>query len=285
MFTTGGREREEGIATELPALVAPLTRRGLRGRRALKRFLYAQMALRQALLIALGREQPLLPFTVEADPPSVYWVFRLRPEVVDGLGARLGLPDHLELVPVRCLPDDEPAHLLTLNVYRVSGLATGLRAEWSVYVSDQGGPPRYLVVDARSSTTSMDPVDVITRRSPVTHERVGDELRTAVGAGTDAFRCTLSLPRDDEPALVRVAPAWVTANDSIYWGNGISDRTWYDASMADARQVALAPDAMTITDGSPWATLVEPEPAHVLVLLDAIELVISPWENLERLDP
>ena len=64
-------------------LTKPLTRAGLRGRKALKRFLYAQLAMRQAVMIAIGREQPLVPFTVEADPPSVYFVYRIRPEVVD----------------------------------------------------------------------------------------------------------------------------------------------------------------------------------------------------------
>ena len=65
----------------------------------------------------------------------------------------------------------------------------------------------------------------------------------------------------------------------------ISDRTYYDAGMADARQVALPPAALTIRDTTPWATIIEPEPAHVLVLLDAIELVISPWENIDRIRP
>ena len=168
-------------------LTKPLTRRGLRGRRALKRFLYAQLALRQALMIALGRELPLVPFTVEADPPSVYYVFRIRPELVGALGDRLGLPAHLPLTTIRCLVDDDPAHLLVLNVYRVSGLANGLRAEWSVFVADADGVPRYMVFDARSSKVSMDPVDVITRPSPVKHRREGAVISTRVGEGEVTF--------------------------------------------------------------------------------------------------
>ncbi len=241
------------------------------------------MALRQGLMIALGKEQPLLPFTVEAEPPSVYWVFRIRADAVDGLAARLGLPEHLVPVPISCLEGEEPAHLLTLNVYRVSGLTNGVRAEWSLYVSDAGSPPRYLIVDARSSTTSMDPISIITKATPVTHERDGDVLRTVVGDRASAFRCTLQLPSGEQPPLVRAAPAWVTANDSIYWGNGVSDRTYYDAGMADARQIDLPAAAATIDDGTPWATIVDPDPVHVLVLLDKIELVISPWENIDRL--
>ena len=53
--------------------------RGLLGRRLLKRFMYSQLALRSAILIALGLEQPHIKFKVEADPPSVYLVFALTP--------------------------------------------------------------------------------------------------------------------------------------------------------------------------------------------------------------
>ena len=264
-------------------LTKPLTRRGLRGRRALKRFLYAQLALRQALMIALGRELPLVPFTVEADPPSVYYVFRIRPELVGALGDRLGLPAHLPLTPIRCLVDDDPAHLLVLNVYRVSGLANGLRAEWSVFVADAAGVPRYMVFDARSSKVSMDPVDVITRPSPVKHRREGAVISTRVGDGEAIFTADIEMPSGDAAPRVSPAPEWAIANDFIYWGNGICDRTFYAAGMVDPRQRKVPAGAVTVEDRTPWAELVDPEPVHVLVLEDAIELVISPWENLSRI--
>jgi len=285
VFTNLARGSSDVSHGSTKPLSRPLTRAGLRGRRALKRFLYAQLALRQAVMIALGREQPLVPFTVEADPPSVYFVYRIRPEVVEQLGDLLGLPPHLRSTPIRCLIDDDPAHLLTLNVYRVSGLASGLRAEWSVFVRDAAGVPRYLVLDARSSQVSMDPVDIITRASPVAHERRGSVIATRVGEGPDAFVSAIDMPPGDAAPRVSPAPEWATANDFIYWGNGICDRTYYDAGMVDPRKRKVPASAFTVEDGTPWAGLVEPEPEHVLVFEDAIELVISPWENLDRLEP
>ncbi|MEL7206617.1 MAG: hypothetical protein AAGK32_00025, partial [Actinomycetota bacterium] len=53
----------------------------------LKRFMYSQLALRSAVMIALGKEEPFVTFTVEEDPPSVYLVFALRPERADDLKA------------------------------------------------------------------------------------------------------------------------------------------------------------------------------------------------------
>ena len=264
------------------ALVAPLTRRGRFGRKALKRFLYAQMALMQGFKIAIGREQPYVRFTVEADPPSIYFMFRIRPDQVDGLARRLGLPAGFDVTPIRCVVDDEPAHLLALNVYRVSGLANGLRAEWSVYVADATGAPRYMVIDARSSKGSMDPVDVITKASTVEHARVADTVTTRVGVPGSEFVATLTLPADDG-TIVAPAPEFVTANDYIYWGNGICDRTFYDKGLAFPNQRVLPGSAAVIADSTPWAALVEPEPVHVIVFRDAIEFVVSPWENIDRL--
>ncbi len=258
-----------------------VSRRGLRGRRALRRFLYSQLAMRSAVMIALGREAPLVRFTVEADPPSVYFVFRIRAEERDRLLADLRLPSGFRLAPIRCLAGDEPEHLLTLNVYRVSGITNGLRAEWSVYVADPDGVPRYLIVDARSSTRSMDPIDVMTPASRVEHARAGDRITTVVGPPEAALTAEIRLAADS--ARVASAPEWTTANDTIYWANGVCDRTFYDAGLADADQVEVPPADVVVADGTRWAGYLEPVPLHTLVYRRAIEFVVSPWANLDDL--
>ncbi len=285
MLTVFTKQRKVTATTtpEAAALVAPLSGIGRLGRKLLKRFLYGQMALMQGVLIAIGREKPYVRFTVEADPPSIYWVFRLKAEVVAGLGQRLGLPAGFESTPIRCTVDDEPAHLLTLNVYRVSGIAKGIRAEWSMYVADAQGEPRYMVVDARSSKGSMDPVAVVTRSSRVEHVRDGDVVTTTVGEPGCRFTATVNLPNPDAGTTIAPAPEFVTANDYIYWGNGICDRTFYDKGMAYPNQLVLPGAGAVLNDETPWAQLVDPVPAHIVVFRDAIELVVSPWENLDRL--
>lgn len=258
-----------------------VSRAGLFGRRALRRFLYAQMAIRSAIMIALGREQPLVRFTVEDDPPSVYLVFRIRESERDRFLAAADLPEGTELAPLRCLAGDEPEYLLTLNVYRVSGITNGRRAEWSTYVEDDQGVPRYMIVDARSSGRSMDPVDVITPASRVDYRREGDEYSMVLGPHGETFEATFTVP-DDAPALPS-APEWNTANDDIYWRNGIHDRTFYDAGLADADQVVLDPATVKIVDDTRWAPFIEPTPVRVLVFRRAIEFVVSPWANIDDL--
>jgi len=258
-----------------------LTRRGLLLRRVLRRFLYSQMAVRSAVMIAVGREAPLVRFTVEDDPPSVYLVFRIRSDALAALATELALPGGLRLTPVRCLAGDEPAHVITLNVYRVSGITNGLRAEWSVYVDDGGGRPRYLVVDARSSGRSMDPVDVITPASRVEHRREGDVVTFAIGPAGEDIEATIPVPPGGGRAVS--APEWICANDEIFWANGVSDRTFYDGGLADADEVAVDPSTVTVTDRSRWARFVDPVPHRVLVLREAIEFVVSPWANIDDL--
>ncbi len=220
-------------------------------------------------------------FTVEADPPSVYLVFRIAPSERARLTQDLALPGHLQLAPIRCLADDEPEYLLTLNVYRVSGITNGRRAEWSVYVDDGRGRPRYLVVDARSSGRSMDPVDIITRASRVEHRRDGGLVSLVVGPEGEALEASVPTPQEAPKAASAIE--WITANDAIYWSNGISDRTFYDGGLADAEQVAIDPTTVTVIDRTRWAGYLEPGPHRVLVFREAIEFVVSPWSNVDEL--
>lgn len=257
-----------------------LSKLGRLGRSFLKRFMYSQMAVRTGFMIAIGKEHPLIPFTVEKDPPSIYWVYKIKDSEIEDLAHKIGIPPQFSLCPIRCLDTDEPAYLLTVNAYRVSGLANGIRAEWSVFVRDDSNIPRYMVVDARSSKVSVDPISIITKASHVTHERNGNTIRTQIGEGENAFRSTLTLP--NHAPFVKSSAEWVSANDYIYWGNGICDRTFYNAGLANTKQRRISIENCEIEDGSFWGKLVEPEPVHILVLDNAIEFVISPWENVDQ---
>ena len=179
------------------------------------------------------------------------------------------------------LAGDQPRYLLAVNVYRVSGITSGRRAEWSVFVAEPDGTPRYLVIDARSSSRSMDPVGLLTEPSRVDHRRQGDRIATTVGPDGSAFRATIDLT-DATPAVNHAE--WVTANDRIYWGNGVCDRTFYDAGLAAPDVVAVPSEGIEVADDSPWAGLVESEPVTALVFGQAIEFVVSPWQNVDSLE-
>lgn len=259
-------------------LTKKLTRLGRLGRTLLKRFMYSQMMMFSGFRVAIGKDHPLVQFKVEKDPPSIYWVYRIKSSEIDNLTLKLGIPPEFSLCPIKCLDTDKPEYLLAVNAYRVSGLINGFRAEWSIFVKDSTNTPRYMIVDARSSNTSMDPVDIITKASTVIHKLEGNTIFTQVGDGDNAFTSTITVS-NDLPS-VKSSAEWVSANDYIYWSNGICDRTFYNASLADAQQSRIDSKNAIIKDGTFWAQLVEPNPIHILKLNNAIEFVVSPWENV-----
>jgi len=124
----------------------------------------------------------------------------------------------------------------------------------------------------------MDPVNIITKASTVIHKREGNVIHTQIGEGEHAFTSTITLP-DHLPSATSSAE-WVSANDYIYWGNGICDRTFYNAGLADARQSLVDSKNSVIKDGTFWSQVVESDPVYILKLNNAIELVVSPWENV-----
>lgn len=257
-----------------------LTRAGRFLRRSVKRFIYSQLALRESLMIFFRKSAPLVLFNVEDDPPSIYINFRIRPERLGPLSDALELPDGLALTPIRCLDGEEPFHAITLNAYRVSGLVNGVRAEWSVYVRDAQGVPRYLVAEAQSDVGSMDPVHVLTRAGSMEHVLEGDRLRTRIvseNRGEIVIEARLPAPADRD--ALRAAPEWIEANDFIYWRNGICDRTFYDAALANAPLWRVPAESLRIQDGSAWAEFVDPEPVHAVLLSKRVQLAMSPWWN------
>ncbi len=248
-------------------------------RRLIKRFLYSQLALRDAFLILLGKERPALPFKVLADPCSVYINFAIKDGMEQAFAEYINLADGFPLAPIRCLAGEEPAFLLTLNVYEVSGITHGLRAEWSTYIRDRDGIPRYMVLEARAADGSMDPVNIITRPERVEHSVKGGKIVTTVASeGGQLVHAEIRL--SDRQPVVEPAPEWIEANDYIYWRNGVCDRLWYDASLFNGKVRSVPTKDVKITDETHWARFLNPEPRHVLRYEGALEFMISPWFNV-----
>jgi hypothetical protein len=257
----------------------PDTSKSRLGRRILKRFMYAQLAVLDGLMQLLGRSQPRIRFTIKADPPSVYYNFRIKAEQREEFERYANLPAGFEICPIRCLADDSADYLLTLNIYEVEGLASGRRAEWSTYILDDTNKPRYMVLEAASSTWSMDPVAIITPKGRVEHRLADGRVQSTVASLEDRLiRIEYSIPASAPPAAL--VPEWVAANDTIYWRNGICDRAFYDSAMAYPRALAVPLDTVAIDNQTHWAPFVEPRPKHVVQIQGAMDLVIQPWRNL-----
>ena len=248
------------------------------GRRVIKRLMYSQLSLLDAPRILLGRSEPTIRFRIEAEPASVYWNFTVRDDRLEDFIEYIALPAQFEVSPVRCLAGEEPRHTLTLNVYAVSGLVSGMRAEWSTYVIDQFGKPRYMVLEALSSSMSLDPDNLITRESTVEH-RSGRTVATLVD-NHEGGRFTSHYQPTAAPEQGVLDREWLEANDYIYWRGGICDRAFYDASLANPSVILVAPATVELANSTAWAPFLEPVPRQVIQFAHALELIILPWENI-----
>jgi hypothetical protein len=254
--------------------------------RIIKRILYPILSLIDVFAIILGKSQPRVAFTVKSDPPTTYYNFRIKPEKLEDFTAYINLPNGFPLTPIKCIQDETEDYLLTLNVYHVGGIATGIRAEWSTYIKDHLGVTRYMVVEARTSKSSFDAVEFPNKASPVEHDKRNGTLTSMVESeGQNCVRIDSNLSSLEQCPYVRIAGEWVEANDYIYWRNGVCDRVFYDAGMANSRVKNVPNESVTIDDQTHWAQFIEKEPKHTLVFEAPMEFILVPWRNLEKIEP
>lgn len=262
-----------------------------------KRTTYGQRAQSDSALIGSGLQQPILDFTVEDTPPSIFVNYIVPDAQAAAFNAVAPLPPGFTLAKMKILESDPVArYWLSLNVYRVSGLTTGLRAEWSTYVDDGSGVPRFMILKARASEGSLDPLGPLALPEPFIHDVTpGPVITTAMNAtviqdgtpvvtGNNLFNSTIRLPAPADRNYVVPTAEWVGGNDFIYWLNGVNDRTFHNSTSHSAPLISIDPADVTLDDATAWAPYIDPTPGHVLVYLDKLQFMISPWWNVTEAD-
>jgi hypothetical protein len=257
----------------------PDTNQSRTGRRFLKRSLYSMLTLMDVFKIIFGKAQPKINFTVKAEPASVYYNFRVRPDKLNEFIDYINLPEGFSVCPIHCIDGEQADYLLTANVYEVTGVAVGIRIEYSTYIRDAEGVPRYMVLEAQSSEYSMDPIDIITQKGRVEHDTSNNQTRS-VWASLEGALFQAHYEKSESMETASIHQEWVKANDFIYWRVGICDRTFYDAGLANPRALLIDPTTVSVDDQTHWAPFLEPEPKHVIEFQDAIDFVIMPWVNI-----
>lgn len=264
--------------------------------RAVKAQEYGDWAAAQAPLIADGTAHPIVEFSVAETPPSIFVNFVIPDAQAADFLSFIDIPPTFSLAKVRILDSDVPRYWLSLNVYEVSGITNGLRAEWSTYVDDGSGVPRFMIVRARAADGSIDPIGPLAFPEPFDHAIDGAGLITTAMKKTeivlgrpqltddDLFTSTIQLPDAANRQYVDASLEWVAANDFIFWSNGVNDRTFYNSSAHSAPLISVDLADVTLFDDSEWAPFLDPAPAHVLVYLDEIKFAIAPWWNVTEPD-
>lgn len=237
-----------------------------------------------------GGNAPWLNFDVGENPNSIFINFEFRDEQARRDFSAEHLPAGFQLAPLQFLEGEAPRYLLVLNIYQSSGgLVEGARAEWSVFVEDPDTTmPRFLVIQAAAESFSADSVNLLTPPEPVSHLQQEDAIASYVGIVDEEteeestyFTSRIAWPGEN-PGTARFSREFVVANDYIFWGNAVADRGLYNATVHNRDAVLVAPDEIELTDHSRWASFIRPEPVHTVVYLNPLEIVISPWWNLDE---
>ncbi|MGI9287803.1 MAG: hypothetical protein ACR2P1_20630, partial [Pseudomonadales bacterium] len=141
------------------------------------------------------------------------------------------------------------------------------------------------VLEARSSKTSFDAASFITKASLVEHDKQNNILTSIVESEEQKiFRIDSDLSSLEQCPYSTVAGEWIEANDFIYWRNGICDRTFYEAGMANSRVKNVPNESITIDDQTHWAPFIETKPKQTLVFEAPMEFILVPWRNLEAIE-
>jgi hypothetical protein len=268
--------------------------------RETKAEVFSENEFARADAIAVRMAEPISDFFVEPSneptPPSVFLNFILDPSQLDALAAEIPLPEGFEFARLRTLRGGGKHYFLSLNLYETQGIAAGMRAEWSVYVTKEGDPaPRYMVVEAQTSTFSLDSVNWFTTaadpyeyvlengviRFDVRCEAGGSPYCLPEGEPDSSFHATIPLP--ETPRLVDTTLDWTEANTLIYWGNGVADKIYYNGLVYDTKMISVPVRQVSISDGTRWAPFYL-RLAQVLVFQNQLEFLASPWNNLNQLE-
>ena len=253
--------------------------------RFLKHYMYGTLTVESGYDVLKGVQQPLLEFAVLEDPSSLFVNYEIAPDKVVELVEYLDFPKGFVLSPISIIEGEPPRLYLTLNIYAVSGLRgllSGNRAEWSVYVTKDGSRSSYMVVDARASELTLDPVNGFSRGTELRHARTNDGISSFVASDAgSSFRSLVTQAGLRSAERVYTEPTWVSANDRIYWRNGVADRTYYDGNFVDTPVLSVDPKEIQFSDDTVWSQFVNMQPVSVLVYETGFELVISPWYNLD----
>jgi hypothetical protein len=232
---------------------------------------------------------PWLNFIVRDQPNSVFINFEFSGAAEREAFAAEHLPAGFTLAPMRILQGEEPRYYLLLNLYQsTGGLVEGARAEWSVMVADPvTGQPRFLVVQAAAASISADPVRLFTLPEPVSHLLETATIDSYVGvvdetSGEERTWFASSIHWPPEPGnTVLFDREFVVANDYIFWGNAVADRGLYNASVHNRPAALVEAGDVSLEDNSNWGQYVDAQPVHTLVYPGPLEIVISPWWNLD----
>lgn len=244
----------------------------------LKRQIYSDMWQARAAMIKEGETETLIDLVQGKN--SVFIIWELSTQAVADLSTRYNLDNQgLRIVPIKVAKDDLPKYIIALNVYHseISGDLNGaaVRYEYSTFIANgqDDNIPYYMVIQAGSSTDTLDPVHG--KESATKASLIRDGNMISLVANT--LSATLNL--GDEEVIT--AKDFITANGKVYWTNGVYDAVYFDTSLIQARPKTAT--FSTYQGDFEWTEILgDQDPVHTFVYEDENIYVVSPWYNMKE---
>ncbi len=281
--------REEGLVISIPESdINKSAEEIIASRHDLKVLFFMMEARDNWSRIATGDGMIWKNFLVNNDPPSIYVTYVIPDSQAAALTAAV-LPSGFELMKLKILESDTPAYFVVINYYEAGGIAAGVRFEFNIMVKDPvQDKPRFFVFQALANGISLDPFNGYTGAEPVTYvqnssQLIGEALKDMDGDGIkdeNYFSSTVVWPQAS-PQYEATAREFITANDYIFWGGGVCDHGLYTGSVHNRDVIVIPPEDYDISNDTFLAPYVEPTPHSVLVFQNDLDIVLSPWWNLD----
>lgn len=253
--------------------------------KAAKSQIYSKLLKNVGVQIQEGLAESMASFVVDKKPYAYWLNFKISSDKIHELERKI-IPPGLQLTKMNMLEGEPAEYMLSVNVYQASGLAQGLRVEYSVYVSEIDDPEMayFLVVDVESDQESLDPVDLFTQPAEYfTYTQRPDRfIETSVRDAGAFLNINFPLPVEKQFNR-RLNSKWVQANDKVYWLNGIYDRLLYNGGVLDAAIAKVNLKDLSFVNNTPWAHFVEAQPIELLVFAEKQDYQIQAWFNMEEI--
>ncbi|MCU0663459.1 MAG: hypothetical protein MUC50_14175 [Myxococcota bacterium] len=268
---------------------------------------FGLMSFYNALGVMQG-QVPLLSFKTAANPKPLFINYLIPKKNVKAFEAAF-VPAGYKLSKIKFVHQQKnPEYAISLNIYKLEGNSaetSGYRAEWSTYVKKDGDPhPRFMILKAVSTAPGLDPVYAAAHYDPSNFMSIfsppavvqytSDSGALSVTVGTlnagcviDPTSCVMEellayamiqIPANAVPASPTAA--WMAANDSMFWTNGVADLAYFDATVNDAELLVFKPKNTDVLVDSNFAGFVEPTPMSIILFGSGQNFALKAWGNI-----
>lgn len=226
-----------------------------------------------------GNGDALATFTTDNQQPELHFHFPILDTY--GMEQALELPNGTSLARTMLTETDASGdYYLTLRVYRIKAAMEGLRAEWSVTVTDGKQTTHTLVVDMQSEDAGFDPERFINLPSVLEGVATNGQYQVRIETDSIALRAVLYLDASDQ---VLASRDWIESGDRVCRPSGSCDHFFYDGQTLTAPLSVHGPSQVRFDQfTTPWNAYIAEQPVLITLRTQSRRVAWNPMVNIRH---